>query len=133
MKTIKLHIDHSTKPQTLARELKRKNLQKGDLLTIRSLLDVEMVLLIVLVSLAFLNERKMDYANKVLKDIFGDKDSSEIQKEIAEEYGIALEVETANDADWKQFSKQKLAKAWEEDEPEYDESMVKERNEDYKK
>ena len=132
MKTVKLHIDHSTKPQTLARELKKKNLQKGDLLTIKSLLDVEMVLLIVLVSLAFLNERKIDYA-KVLKDIFGNKDSSEIQKEIADEYGIALEVEAANDADWKQFSKQKLAKAWEEDEPEYDESMVKERNEDYKK
>ena len=37
----------------------------------------------------------MDYANKVLKDVFGDKDSSEIQKEIADEYGIALEIETA--------------------------------------
>ena len=39
MKTIKLHIDHSTKPQTLAGELKKKNLQKGDLLIIKSLLE----------------------------------------------------------------------------------------------
>ncbi len=31
------------------------------------------------------------------------------------------------------FSKQKLAKAYGEDEPEYDETMVKEPNEDYKK
>lgn len=133
MKTITLNIDHLTKPQTLAGELKKKNLQKGDVLNVTSPLDAEMVLLIVLVALAFLNERKMDYANKVLKDIFGDKSSSEIQKEIANECGIELELETANDIDWSQFSKQKLAKAYGENEPEYDESMVKEPNEDYKK
>ena len=133
MKTVTLNIDQYTKPQNLAGELKKKNLQKGDVLAVKSLLDEEMVLLIVLVSLAFLNERKPDYANKMLKDIFGDKDSREIQKEIADEYEIELELETSNDTGWQQFSKQKLAKAYGEDEPEYDETMVKEPNEDYKK
>ncbi len=97
MKTVTLNIDQYTKPQNLAGELKKKNLQKGDVLAVKSLLDEEMVLLIVLVSLAFLNERKPDYANKMLKDIFGDKDSREIQKEIADEYEIELELETSND------------------------------------
>ena len=58
MKAIKLNIDYSTKPQNLAGELKKKNLQKGDLLAVKSILNEEMVLLIVLTALAFLNQKK---------------------------------------------------------------------------
>jgi len=134
MKIIEVNIDHYTKPQSLAGELKEKNLQQGDTLTVKSLLDEEMVLLIVLVALAFLNQGKMNYANELLKDIFGNKNNKEIQKEIEEEYGIAVEVETTKEEEgWQQFSKQKLAKAYGTDEPEYDLSMVKEPNADYKK
>ena len=133
MKAIKLNIDYSTKPQNLAGELKKKNLQKVDLLAVKSILNEEMVLLIVLTALAFLNQKKMDYAHKLLKDIFGDKNSREIQTEIANEYGIVLEIEEGTESDWQQFSKQKLAKAYGENEPEYDESMVKEPVEYYRK
>ncbi len=134
MKTIELNIDHYTKPQGLAGELKGKNLQSGDILSVRSFLNEEMVLLIVLAALAFLNQRKMDHANELLKDIFDDKDSREIQKEITEKYGIAVEVETAKeDEGWRQFSKEKLAEAYGADEPEYDVNMIKEPNPDYKK
>jgi len=98
MKAIKLNIDYSTKPQNLAGELKKKNLQKGDLLAVKSILNEEMVLLIVLTALAFLNQKKMDYAHKLLKDIFGDKNSREIQTEIANEYGIVLEIEEGTES-----------------------------------
>jgi hypothetical protein len=134
MKTIELNIDHYTKPQSLAGELKEKNLQQGDTLTVTSVLSQEMVLLIVLVALGFLNQRKMGYANELLKDIFDNKDSKEIQREIEEQYGIVVEFEPAKeDKGWQQFSNEKLAKAYGTDEPEYDESLVKEPNPDYKK
>lgn len=40
---------------------------------------------------------------------------------------------TNEESGWQQFSKEKLAKAYDRDEPEYDMSMVKEFNVEYKK
>ena len=136
MKTVELNIDHTTRPQGLAGELKEQNLGQGDRLTVTTLLDEEMAMLIILASLAFLYQRKSDYANKVLNDVFGNKGSKEIQNEIANEYGIHVKVETKErieDDNWKQFSKEKLSKAYSIDEQEYELSMVKEPNPTYKK
>ena len=136
MKNVALNIDHTTRPQKLAGALKEHDLQQGDKLTITTLLDEEMALLIVLIAFFVLHHLKIDYANKMLKDIFASKGSKEIQDEIAREYGIEVRVEakeTREEDSWHQFSKEKLSKAYGEDEPEYDLSMVKEPNPDYKK
>ena len=136
MKNVALNIDHTTQPQKLADVLKEYDLQQGDKLTIISLLATEMTLLIILISLAVLHHRKVDYASKVLKDIFASKGSKDIQEEIAKEYGIEVQVEakeTSEEDSWRQFSKEKLSKGYGADEPEYDLSMVKEPNPDYKK
>lgn len=136
MKTVELNIDHTTRPQGLAGELIRQDLRHGDKLTVTTPLDDEMVMLIVLVSLSFLYQQKADYGNKVLKDIFASKGSKEIQNEIAREYGIHVEVEIRGkneNENWKQFSKEKLSKAYSIDEVDYDLSMVKESNPAYKK
>lgn len=134
MSIIELNINQDTKPQSLASALKKQNLQRGDRLNIRSLLDEEMSLLIVLVALAVYYKIKIDYADKLLKDIFGNMSSMEIQKEIEKEYGIAVQMETAKEKEnWQQFSKQQLAKAYGINEEEYSANMIKEPNPDYKK
>ncbi len=134
MKTVELYIDSSTRPQKLAQSLKGYNLKQGDKLSIITMLDEDMVLLIILVALTVLQQKQIDYANKVLKNIFGNKGSGEIQKEIALEYGIEVEVAHTDEAGfWQRFSKQKLSNAYGENEPEYDLSMVKEPNAGYKK
>jgi len=135
MKNVTLNIDHTTQPQKLAGALKEHDLRQGDKLTITTLLDEEMALLIVLVAFAVLHHLKIDYANKVLKDIFASKGSKDIQDEIAREYGIEVQVkakETSEEDSWRQFSKEKLSKAYGANEPEYDLSMVREPNPDYK-
>lgn len=133
MKNIAIDIDYKTKPEKLAVTLKSHNLHEGDKLAVSTSLDEEMTLLIVVAALHFLHE-KFDYANKLLKDIFSSKGSAEIQEEIVREYGIDVEVKAVSEENnWHQFSKEKLAKAYGTDEPEYDESMVKEPNPDYKK
>ncbi|MDX2045475.1 MAG: hypothetical protein SFU87_01735 [Chitinophagaceae bacterium] len=134
MKTVELYIDSSTRPQKLAQSLKGYNLKQGDKLSIITMLDEDMVLLIILVALTVLQQKQIDYANKVLKNIFGNKGSGEIQKEIALEYGIEVEVAHTDEAGfWQRFSKQNLSNAYGENEPEYDLSMVKEPNAGYKK
>jgi hypothetical protein len=136
MKTVELNIDHTTRPQGLAGELRQHDLRNGDKLTVTTPLDEEMVMLIVMVALIFLHEKKTEYGNKVLNDIFASKGSKEIQNEIEKEYGIYVEVETkerSEDDNWKQFSKKKLSKGYAIDEQEYDLSMVKEPNPTYKK
>ncbi|MEK7226738.1 MAG: hypothetical protein AAB221_13785 [Bacteroidota bacterium] len=136
MKKVALNIDSATRPQKLADILREHNLHQGDELTIITFLAKEMTFLIVLISLAMLHRKKMDYANKALKDIFDNKDSKEIQDEIAREYGIDVQVEIKNSGEedsWRQFSKENLSKAYGIDEPEYELSMVKEPNPEYKK
>ena len=136
MKNVALNIDHTTQPQKLAAALKEHDLRQGDKLTVTTPPNEEMALLIVLVAFAVLHHLKIDYANKVLKNIFASKGSKDIQDEIAREYGIEVQVkakETSEEDSWRQFSKEKLSKAYSANEPEYDLSMVKEPNPDYKK
>jgi hypothetical protein len=136
MKIVELNIDHTTRPKLLAGTLRNHNLMQGDRLSVATSLDEDMTLLIILVALAVLHQRYIDSGNKMLEDIFADKSSHEIQKEIASEYGIEVQVESKDyneQNNWQQFSKDKLSKAYGMDEPEYDLSMVKEPNPDYKK
>jgi hypothetical protein len=88
------------------------------------------------VVLSFLYKKKMVYADKVLKDVLTDKGIRELQNEITKEYGIDVQVESKEvneDENWKEFSKHQIAKAYSNNEPEYELSMVKEPNSSYKK
>jgi hypothetical protein len=134
MSVIALYINQDTKPQSLAGALKQQSLQRGDSLTIHSLLDEEMSLLIVLVALAVYYKNNSGYADKLLNEIFGSMSSMQIQKEIEKKYGIDVHLQAINEKDnWQQFSKQQLAKAYDVNEDEYSLSMIKEPNPDYKK
>src|SRR5215204_7010211 len=129
MKTVALNIDITTNPEKLAGDLKEHDLKKGDRLTINTLLDEQLTFLIVLVALIALYQHKLDYANNILKNIFESKDSKEIQDGIAKEYGIEVNINAQKineDESWYRLSKEKLARAYRADEPEYDLSMVKE-------
>lgn len=134
MKNITLNIDYKTRPQKLANKLRYSNLKQGDKLTVTTLIDEEMSWLIVAIAIVVFQRLKIDYADKVIKDIFESKDSKYIKKEIAREYGIEIEVNTITEEyNWNQFSKENLAKAYGAEESEYDLSMVKEPNPDYNK
>jgi hypothetical protein len=134
MKDIALHINYKTKPEKLAGSLRSQDLKQGDKLIVNSILSEEMTLMIVILILYYFKQQKIDYADEMLKDIFATKGSKEIHDEIAREYGIEIEIKSTNEEDnWYQFSKEKLAKAYGTDEPEYDESMVNEPNPDYNK
>jgi hypothetical protein len=137
MKSVSLYIDNSTQPQKLAGDLKNHDLKHGDKLTVNTVLDEELTFLIIIVALiSIYQNKKIDYANKVLGDLFASKNSKEMQDEIAKEYGIEVNVETKKSSEnetWHQYSKEKLSKAFGTDEPNYDLSMVKEPNPDYKK
>jgi hypothetical protein len=137
MKSVALNIDKTTRPENLAGTLKEYDLQHGDKLTVNTLLDEELTLMIIIVALiAIYQSKKIDYANKLLSDLFASKTSKEMQDEIVKEYGIEITVETKKSSEneiWQQFSKEKLSTAYGPDEPNYDISMVKESNPDYKK
>jgi len=133
MKNITLHIDYETKPEKLAGSLKSQKPDRGDKLIVNSVLNEELTLIILLSILYFWNEGKMQYANEVLKDIFSTKGNKEIQDEIAKEYGIEIEIKSsAEKNEWLRFSREKLAGAYGDREPDYDMNMVKEPNPDYK-
>jgi len=120
MSVIALNISQDTKPQSLAGALKQQNLQRGDSLTIHSLLDEEMSLLIVVVALAVYYKSNVEFADKLFNEIFGSMNSMQIQKEIENEYGIDVHMQAINEKDnWQQFSKQQLAKAYGTSEEEY--------------
>jgi hypothetical protein len=136
MRIIELNIDNTTRPHNLASELKQFNLQQGDKLKVTTLMDEVMTLTIIWVVFSFLYQKKMEYADKVLKDVLTDRGIRELQNEITKEYGIDVQVESKSvneDENWNQFSKEKLSKAYGNNEPDYELSMVKEPNPSYKK
>jgi hypothetical protein len=140
MKTVEIDIDHTDSPRALAREFKAHNLQKGDHLRLLSskvdnnaLFELAIIVLAI-IAINMINENKIQYADKLLKDVFNDKDIKDIKNDIRATYDIDLIIGTKDGEQqiWNQFGKSKLAKAYDDIEPEYDISMVKEPNPHYK-
>jgi hypothetical protein len=141
MKTVEIDIDHTASPQALAQEFKKHNLQRGDSLRLLSskvddnTLIIVAIAILVITAISIMHKEKIEYANKLLEDIFKDKNVQGIENDIKRIYDIDLMIDMKEDEEqqfWKQFSKSNLAKAYDHDEPEYDLSMVKEPNPRYK-
>jgi hypothetical protein len=72
----------------------------------------------------------------LLKDVFKNQTIEDIEKELKDYYDIELVIESKEDHErrqWQKFSKIALIRAYDQEEPEYDENMVKEPNPEYKK
>jgi hypothetical protein len=143
MKTIEIDIDHTASPKALVDEFRTLDLQRGDHLRLLSskvdeadLLKSAVVMMVVLAINLFLDKERAEYADNLLKDIFEDKNLKRMKEEIKRIYDIDFVIDVKEDEDqqsWRQFGKSKFAKAYGDMEPEYDMSMVKEANPNYKK
>jgi len=72
---------------------------------------------------------------QLLDELFKGKSIEEIEQQVVEEYGIKIEVEVRRKKEensWHTLSMQSLEKAYEVNEPDYNDVQVQEPNPDYK-
>lgn len=141
MKTHELVIaDYS--PDELLRFLATHNIQRGDTLKITTTPEKETVILLVVVSVVlalsvyYKKQKREQDGEGILNRVFeGIHSLEELEKHVAQEYGIIIQVETVPDAE-KEFmyelSAKGLLRAYAADEPEYTEADLQEPNPNYK-
>ncbi|MCY7409743.1 MAG: hypothetical protein LH473_05680 [Chitinophagales bacterium] len=85
-----------------------------------------------------LKDDRINKGEAILSKLLDLNLSSELlAKEIAEEYGVKIEIESGNKtmddeyADWIAVSKRGLEKAYGTDEPDYDDALIVEKNPNY--
>jgi hypothetical protein len=137
MKSIEIDIDNIKNAGELALQFEEYNLQEGDNLILKSdkttLIFGVIVIAIVVLALVIYYEKGQAYANEVLLQVLGDGDIHEIERGIENEFGISIDLETKEREDWYELSGGQLLNAYSETEPDYDLSMLKEPNPEYKK
>lgn len=139
MKTVEIDIDYTSSPAALEEEFRARNLQKGDRLHLISskIDDTQLIkLAIAIVVLFVIYKRFEEYSDNLLKNVFNNRTTEDIERELKNEYNIELAIDSKEDRElrqWRQFSQSTLVRAYGDAEPEYSEYMVKEPNPDYRK
>ena len=142
MKLISIDIDKTPSAKALAEEFKDRNLQRGDQLQLLSsklpeadfLRALVAIMVFIAIDITLNKKKKTNYVNKIIKDSLN-KDLNELESDLKNEYDIQLTFDTKDTDEnnrWKDFCTDQLANAYGIDEPEYDISMIKEFNPDYK-
>ena len=119
--------------------LQEEQLKEGDEIHIFTKNDHVALVLVTSILLAILYYFQSDqhfgrsYGQQLLDDLFGEKSTDQIEKEIEDEYGITIEVEQKDSFkdDWNRFAAKGLADSYGEEEPDYSNAELKERNTDY--
>ena len=117
---------------------KKNNLHKGDKVRIESkplppmAMAGALLLLFVCVSI-YLRTRNRKSAEQLLDNILKNKSAEEIEREIERECEIDVEIATKTDEreDMLKVGVQNLARAYSENEPDYDSITLKEPNPEY--
>lgn len=140
MSTIYLDTDEIQTSQEAYSYLKDKKLQKGDEIRIltgeNQLALIAVVLLVILAIVALCDKefaKKQSFGSKIMDELFGNKSPEELEKEIEDQYGISIEVEQKDKGreEWTQFAAKGLADTYDEDEPDYSDVELKEKNPNY--
>lgn len=139
MQVHEIYIDNKTaNPKSLADILIKNKITEGDKLIIKkaTISDEAFIVIIVLVisviAIWFAKERKNEYSEKLLNDIFKDKTIEDIEEEMLTSYGIKVEIEQEDERKlWIENARQNLSKGYGEDEPDYESIILKEPNPDY--
>ena len=143
MKTIELTITKNKKPAEILKFLRDKNLTKGDLLTVVNKDEKNsfqaiclMVLLLLVKHFTGLSKRKESFGDNVEGLLFNKTISTDkLEKQIEKEYGVTIEIKQQDNETkmWKELSIKNFLKGYDDKEPEYTLSDVKEPNPVYKK
>jgi hypothetical protein len=138
MSTIYLDTEKIQNRQEAYDYLKDQQIQEGDEIKIltaeeRGTLAFTAISFLVMIAIFFYLSKGKEFGDKVVKQMFGDKSNEDLEKEIEEQYGIFIEVEQKDKGwdEWTQFAAKGLASTYGEDEPDYSDVELKEKNPNY--
>lgn len=139
MNTIYIDTSKIQSHQDAYELFKNEQLKKGDEVHILTMNEQSVMWLTVLILIAimyyFHSEQKTEsnFGQQLLDDLFGDRSTEEIEKEIEDEYGITIKVEHKDllEEEWTQLAAKGLAESYSEEEPDYSDVELKESNPDY--
>jgi len=121
--------------------LKEQQIKEGDEIRILTgedtgtLAFVGIIVLVILAIVAYFDKNQQKaFGNKIIDQLFGGKSSEEIEKAIEAQYGVHIEVEQKDTSgnEWKQLAAKGLANTYDEEEPDYSDVELKEKNPNYK-
>ena len=136
MQVIEIYIDSNiTNPKSLSDILSKNKIVEGDKLVIKraSISDeafiMSVILVVSIIAMWFAKERKNEYSEKLLDDIFKDKTIADIEEEMLTSYGITIEIEQEQERKlWIENARHRLSKGYGEEEPDYEFIILKEPN-----
>lgn len=138
MSTIYLDTEKIQNRQEAYEYLRDQQIQKGDEIKIltaeeRGTLAFTAIIFVIIMAIFFYLSKVKHFGDKVVEQMFGDKSNEDLEKEIEEQYGISIEVEQKDKSreEWTQFAAKGLADTYDEDEPDYSDVELKEKNPNY--
>ena len=138
MSTIYLDTEKIQNRQEAYDYLKDQQIQEGDEIKIlteeeRGTLAFTAIIFVVIIAIFFYLSKGKEFGDKVVEKMFGDKSNEDLEKEIEDQYGISIEVEQKDKSreEWTQFAAKGLASTYGEDEPDYSDVELKEKNPNY--
>jgi hypothetical protein len=146
MRTLKLEISNLQDAGDVLDFFEDNHIEKGD--TLKLLTESEnkgttvlIIAIVVMILLRYIfnhwnkSENQKD-GERILDELFKGKSIEEIEQQVDEEYGIKIEVEVRgskkDEDNWNTLSMQNLQKAYEINEPDYNDVQVQEPNPGYK-
>lgn len=138
MSTIYLDTEKIQNRQEAYDYLKDQQIQEGDEIKIltaeeRGTLAFTAISFVVMIAILFYLSKGKQFGDRVVEQMFGDKSNEDLEKEIEEQCGISIEVEQKDKGwdEWTQFAAKGLASTYGEDEPDYSDVELKEKNPNY--
>jgi len=136
MKVVEVDISAYKLPKDLALDFTKHNLEEGDQLILKTdkntIFIAATILVVVIIALSYYYKKSQHYADTVLRRVFSEDNLEEIEAEVEKNFGNDIVFEEKENDDWNKFNINNLSKAYGENEPEYDLSMIKEPNPTYK-
>jgi hypothetical protein len=138
MSTIYLDTEKIQNRQEAYDYLRDQQIQEGDEIKILTaeepgtLAFTAILFVVIMVIVVYLSKGKQ-FGDKVVEQMFGDKSNEELEQEIEDQYSISIEVEQKDKGrdEWTQFAAKGLADIYGEDEPDYSDVELKEKNPNY--
>ena len=142
MKTLELEVDEIKSPGEVVNFFKKNEMREGDTLKISTSeenLAYSAVLFIIVLAIVFYftkeKVKRVAEGEKMLDDLFKGKSAEEMERQIEEEYGVKIEIESHEEQErreWGMISLHGLSHAYGDNEPDYTDVPLIEVNPNYK-
>lgn len=147
MNTLEISIDKFTQPADVLQDIRNGNLKYGDTLKVSSkekevLKSIAAAFLVYYALMYYFKNYMTDKSGsgKLLDEIIMRKSSEEIEREIAQTFGINIQFQSSDKdeqdftnekGDWTAMTSNDFAKVYSADEPDYSDVPVREPNPEY--